>query len=377
MWIGKAVLPLLILYSVTAHARQERSAEALSAELDSLLELKSERLRRQSAPFELLAHSSEELSKWKPHHVSHFLRVLGFASYSDTLHADAAMDGPAFSCWMQQLHAAVVGRNLRRNDTCAAAISLHSSAFSVFHSNRSNQWIQLQDALLLSPIAMQINRVAMAPPINCKQRFEYTAVDPEKLVTVLRHCGVVIVTGLLPQNSTVLQQLQALPSFVGPTVGWCNENETAVKTQCTPHGGTATREVLGALRGGRREVFLPLTNYTSELPTLMHRPPLTSILGRYLRGCLHQGPATAELELEIDTVVLVDADPSPASNEQQLHRDVGLVGAQVETSVTNTSRAVGELPFRSVAVQIPLVGMPRTSGPVSFCPRTHTGPRCL
>ena len=113
----------------------------------------------------------------------------------------------------------------------------------------------------------------------------------------------------------MLQQLQALPGHL-PSTG-----ET-----CAESGGQEQEVVLGSLRGGRRELFLPLTNFTSELPKLMHHPPLTTLLREYLHDSRHAEGASS-LELELDNVVLVDADPAPASFDQHFHRDVPLVEA--------------------------------------------------
>ena len=347
-----------------AHMHAPASAEELAGRLDELFALKSELLRRKAAPHGvLLAHSSAELAKWEPAHVSHFLRVMGVAAAASTVHADVAMAGPAFGCWLRRLHAAhrspVVGdEHADGQAECAAAIAAHPAAFSAVlppedGARAQLSWVGVHRTLLSSPLGGLQMMDGAATAIDCRRRHTHAAAGTERLTAVLRHCGVVIVAGLLPQSAAVQQQLKSLPRFAG--------SAAAVTESCAKAGGAAAATtgdeepmedkleseqqqpqqgeqqqqqqqqpgMLGSLRGGRREEFLPLADFTSELPMLMHHQPLTSILRSYLAGLGIQpsengsetamGSETAGavgLQLELDSVVLVDNDPGALSSDQ-------------------------------------------------------------
>jgi hypothetical protein len=411
-------------------------AEEIAQKLDDLWALKSMKLERDTKPFAMRFHLQDEIKAWTPSHVSHFLRVVGLASLATQLHADAPMGGLCFACWLLHLHATVM--DVPSDDTrCAGAKISHDTAFKALESK---QWKEVHSIIMRSHLSLLMQATKKAS-IDCSRRYTYfQESNAAKIVEALRHCGLVIVKGLLPKDTDVLEKLKALPSAISETSkeGSCSEDDKTATEGASER--LEDKEALGALRGGRKEVFLPLTNTTDFLVTAMMRhQPIISILTQYLRDQyqsttrsgirraggvddddLIMGAASLDLTgeydptadgddgitsrspslaLDFDSIVLVDADPHGASFEQHLHRDVPLVGINTEggategategakggseevgksaadTAVEGTRDTTAAFPFGSLAVQIPLVNMPASSGSIRFCPRTHTGPR--
>jgi hypothetical protein len=265
-------------------------AEEVAGKLDDLSALRSLKLQRTTKPFEMRFHMKEEIKAWTPLHVSHFLRVMGLASLITTIQADGGMDGPAFACWLLQLHATVKQSSVA-DESCTSPAAAHQTAFASLQSG--NGWGKVHAVMMRTHLGL-LMQAMKRPLIDCSRRFQYTSSTAvratDDVVEALRHCGVVIVSGLLPDDAALLSKLQSLPSDWAKNANnnnnqSCSDAESAESAKNMPavDGSEDTKEALGQLRGGRKEVFLPLTEATAWLvPSMMHHAPITTILTKYL-----------------------------------------------------------------------------------------------